>query len=374
MEEFVLMLTNDHFFRHRNETYDGDNTKQLDNEQLEKILLKMENENKKKINEKEVENASVLSDVKIEKEEGDCEIEHKVEKIHTNHSDKISKIETMDTDQSDRTSKIETMDTDQSHKASKIETIDTDQSHKTSKIETIDTDQSDRTFKIETMDTDQSHKASKIETMDTDQSHKTSKIETMDTDQSHKTSKIETMDTDQSDKTSKIETMDTDQSHKTSKIETMDTDQSDKTLTLNTIDTGQSENTKIKSIDTDQSDKTLVETIETINQSVLRSNNEKKCVDQSVFDESTNEQSDADTETAEEEMLCDVDKDVYFTDQKDATSFCKFGELPKLSIEGLSPNEIISRFELLLEVERIEIEVDKKVEELNGYLDGKLKS
>lgn len=161
--------------------------------------------------------------------------------------------------------------------------------------------------------------------------------------QSNEVSKIQSINqpinNDQSDEAFKMESMKTDQSDKTSKIEPMDSDQSE----------NQADN---------------------LNQSGFNSNNDKQCVNKLGESENINDQSEADTETADEEVVCDIEKDVYFTEQRDITSFCKFGKLPKLSIEGLTPNEIISRFEILLEVERIESEVENKVEELNGYLDG----
>jgi len=177
------------------------------------------------------------------------------------------------------------------------------------------------------------------------------KLEVND-DQSNEVSKIQPMNIDQSDKASKIESIKTDQSDKTSKIEPMKTGQLDKTSKVEPMETDQSENLA-----------------DNLNQPGLRSNNDKQCVNQLNESENINDQSEADTETADEEAVCDVEKDVYFTEQRDITSFCKIGKLPKLSIEGLTPNEIISRFELLLEVERIESEVENKVEELNGYLD-----
>ena len=125
---------------------------------------------------------------------------------------------------------------------------------------------------------------------------------------------------------------------------------------------------KIEAVKTDQSEG--ISKIETMNTN--QSDNRAENSNQSGESENINDQSEADTETADEEVVSDIEKEVYFTEQRDLISLCRFGELPKLSIEGLSPSEIISRFELLLEVERIEREVENKVAELNGYLDGKL--
>ena len=167
---------------------------------------------------------------------------------------------------------------------------------------------------------------------------------------------VEKSDTDQSESVVEKESIDNGQSNDTIKIERNISDQPGSIAPMEIDKYTNAKGTMEKN---SQSDKTL----ENINQSSLK--------------ELTNDQSEADTETADEEMPFENDvkykvenEHLYFMEQNDP--LCKFGKLPKLSIEGLTQKEIISRFELLLEVERVENEIEQRVGELNGYLDGKL--
>ena len=109
------------------------------------------------------------------------------------------------------------------------------------------------------------------------------------------------------------------------------------------------------------------------------------------------DQSEADTETADEQgddlsstLINNTDEMKIKTENEDSQKtpekeikteskstgdeyrpFSTFGKLPPFSIEGLDQQTIIGRFRLLLEVEKIENEIEERVQQLNQHLDGK---
>eukprot|EP00111_Clytia_hemisphaerica_P014341 TCONS_00042227-protein len=116
---------------------------------------------------------------------------------------------------------------------------------------------------------------------------------------------------------------------------------------------------------------------------------------QSVCTADLNDQSEADTETADEQgdessatLVSNTDELKIKTENEDSHQtlenemktennnsdneyrpLATFGKLPPLSFEGLDQAAIVGRFKLLLEVEKIEHEIEEQVQQLNQHLD-----
>ena len=125
--------------------------------------------------------------------------------------------------------------------------------------------------------------------------------------------------------------------------------------------------------------------------------NETLETDQSNVSVNINDQSETETETADEQIDYEITEEESMEVSENLTKFDEkakvkteeldyneVGEkkdvykpfsslegLPTLpAVDGLSQSEIVARFELLVEVERIEREVEKRMKELNAQLDG----
>jgi len=132
---------------------------------------------------------------------------------------------------------------------------------------------------------------------------------------------------------------------------------------------------------------------ENVNQSKM---NETLDMDQSNVSMNMNDQSETETETADEQIDCEMTEEGEGDSKEDKVTVCeklvkvKTEELDEkakkkdtfrqfsslkglpnlLSVDGLTQSEIVARFELLVEVERVESEVEKRMKELNAQLDG----
>uniref|UniRef100_A0A7M6DM20 Uncharacterized protein n=1 Tax=Clytia hemisphaerica TaxID=252671 RepID=A0A7M6DM20_9CNID len=116
---------------------------------------------------------------------------------------------------------------------------------------------------------------------------------------------------------------------------------------------------------------------------------------QSVCNADLNDQSEADTETADEQgdessatLVSNTDEFKIKTENEHSHKtlenemktennnrdnehrpLATFGKLPPFSFEGLDQASMVGRFKLLLEVEKIEHEIEERVQQLNRHLD-----